>query len=70
MTVNYLVTRKLRIFFKLIYFIQKRFLCRYVSREAKLEILVNQWNKFRGQLFTRNLSVKHEPTRKLIDESC
>ena len=43
-------------------------MCRYVSREAKLEILVNQWNKFRGKLFTRNLSVKHEPTRKLIDE--
>ena len=41
---------KLREFNRIIAFIQKRFLCRYFTREAKLEILDNCWNKLWGKL--------------------
>lgn len=68
MTVNYLVTRKLRTFFRLISFIQKRTLCRYHSREAKIEILINYWKKFTWRLKVRNLVVKDSLTDKFLHE--
>lgn len=46
---------KLRELFRILLFIQKRFITRYNTREAKLEILDNCWNKLCGQLNEENV---------------
>ena len=49
---------KLRQLFKILTFIQKRFLARFYTREAKIEVLNNAWNKLCGQLNEQNIEVK------------
>ena len=49
------LTLKVRLVYKSLVYIQKRFLLRYHTREAKLEILDNCWNKLCGQLNKENV---------------
>lgn len=51
---------KIRMLYGHMMFIQKRFLARYHTREAKLEILENTWNKLCGKLNEENIEIKSE----------
>ena len=54
-TTNMQLTLKLRLVYRALIYIQKRFLLRYYTREAKLEILDNCWNKLCGKLNEENV---------------
>lgn len=48
---------KTKTLFKILMFIQKRFICRNSTRLAKLEILENSWSKLLGSINDVNATV-------------
>ena len=59
---------KIRQAYRILIYIQKRFLLRYHIREAKIEILENCWNKFLGQIQQANIKKQDKLMTKLIIE--
>ena len=57
---------KIRMLYGHLMFIQKRFLARYHTREAKLEILENTWNKLCGKLNEENIEIHCDFIYKII----
>ena len=52
--------------FRLLFFMQMRFLQRYHVREAKIAMLTNAWNKFLGVLLVKNVKVRSNRMSKII----
>jgi hypothetical protein len=65
-TGNLDMTLKVRAAFKNLIFMQKKIKCRNVTREAKIDILENYWNKLLGQIHRKNQEVGDKKTQTLL----